>query len=392
MQGASQAASVDPLSRALATSNLRRRAHRFKHLGATLAVDLERAFEALATLENGTDREAFIQGMFGVLAEGDPTRALEASKRLADGDDKKTALTLLADHWAGPVEEDKRDAKITTEFGANGTLEDSLGISLLNHWPPRPVYAALWARELTHGDEQMTILGLAAAKQYPTNPSLAESFGREFVGEKQTQFQQQFLRYLSADEPEAAWRWTESLADPTLRHDMQEALLNSAATGLDPAVAARKLAESPPGAFKDQTITEVAQFYGMKRPDDAVAWANSLPEREAALALPAVAPTATLRMGMILGTDAEGYPYISNTAVDPNSPERKALHPDDRILSVGSVDAGFVAVRNLGLLQVADLIKGPAGSVVQLQLASKLAGGGYGAPATVQLTRPPPRP
>ena len=388
---AGQAASdgpTNPLARAMATPNLRRRARRFKRLGASLAADFDGAFEILAALENQTDREPFLRGLFGVLAGGDPVRALTAAKRLESADDKKVVLPLLADRLVGPAERDERDTAVERVSAPDASLESRLGMDLVNHWPPRPEAAALWARTFTQGEDRLTLLSYAAALQFSTDPALAESYGREFVGDQQAKFQEQFVGELASTDPEAAWRWTQTLADPTQRHHVQETALQAAAGGLAPAVAAREVAEASTGTFADNTVSLVAQMYGLKKPDDAVAWAQALPEREAAIALPVVGRTATYDMGLILGVDPEGYPFISSMAMGQNSPLIKSMHPFDRILGVSDATGALVDVRNLGLLQVADLIKGPAGSVVQLQLASKLDGGGYHAPVTVPLTRP----
>ena len=351
--------SVNPLERALSTPNFQRRARRFKRLGASLAAaDLERAFQTLAGLDNPLDREAFIQGMFGGLSSGDPLLALAASKRLTNPADKKAALTVLADTWAGPTEDDGSMLSVVRSFGANADPESSLCLELLNHQPPRSDLAVLWAKTLVTGDNRLHLLSVAAATQYANNPALAESYGAEFTGEDHAKFEQQIL------------------ADLTSWHSHEPA---------------QHRAATPAGVFPERAVSLVAQMYATDHPNDAVAWARSLPGEEAALALSKVAPLATLGMGMVLGTDKDGYTVISSIALDPASTEAKLLHPFDRILSVSQGDGSFVDVQQMDLLQVAGLITGAPGSAVQLQTSPMQPDGAHGTPTVVPLVRPSPK-
>ena len=83
------------------------------------------------------------------------------------------------------------------------------------------------------------------------------------------------------------------------------------------------------------------------------------------------------------------YDYTVIRSLVPGGPADQSgqLAPDDRIIAVAQGDKEFVDVIGWRLDDVVDLITGPKGSTVRLQVLKESQGGAGGAPQTVEIVR-----
>ena len=387
---AEDAAAIQPAKpfRALAaaTRGPRRHARELEDLGATLAgSDPEAAFRTLAGLGAKADRVAMLRGMFETLAQGDPARALAYAKQTAPGAEREAALTALLGRWSSAADESPEDrAGRIDRYG----LDAGLGLALLQGDPPRPDLAVLWAEQLASRQGRVQLLGQAAAVQAASDPALAASYGSGLSGKDQITFDNLLVSAWTRAQPEAAWQWSSALDDPAAREQAQCASV-VALSGQDPQAASARLALLPDDDLRRDALREVAISYAGQNTDAALAWAQTLPPADQAIAAAGIADVTPVGIGAVLHLDAEGYPVVDTVLPNAAASQSGLVHPGDRIVGISQGDGAFVDVQQLDLGQVVNLVRGTPGSVVLLQVAPALPGGGFSAPTVVSVVRQP---
>ncbi len=371
---------------ALATRNSRQRARASEDRGISLAEkDPEAAFRALAELAPGADRNAMIRGIFEVLARKDAAQAIAYAKQTQPGMEREAALTTLLDRWKGGPADDSLPLSRARRIATEG-LDAGLGAELLQGDSPQPDLAVLWAQELTARQGKIELLGSAAAVQVKTDPALAASYGSELEGKERLAFNDQLVSSWAQTQPEAAWQWSSALDDPDARTKAQYATIETQSNA-DPAGAAARLALLPDGTQRAETLRDVATNYANKNTDAALAWAQTLPPADAAVAGGAISSVTPVGVGVMLSQDNEGYPLVASVVPNFGAAQSGMIHEGDRIVGVSQGNGQFVDVQQLDIGQVTNLVRGSAGSLVQLQIAPALPGGSYGAPTVVPVIR-----
>jgi hypothetical protein len=171
-----------------------------------------------------------------------------------------------------------------------------------------------------------------------------------------------------ANSPNLAVLWANEMTDPPGR----AAILQQTAVNLldsDPA-AAFALGNNLPQAERPKFIEAVYAGWGSTDTDAALRWANQLSDpadREPALA--AIRSTAPVGIGAALSVQ-DGYPVINQ--VIPGTPAELSgqLHPGDRILGLAQGNNPFVDARSLSLQDIAQMVRGAPGTLLQLQVLS----------------------
>lgn len=343
------------------------------------------ALRALAELAPGVERNAMTRGIFESLARGDAAQAIAYASQTHPGTERDAALTTLLEGWTGSADNNapERRANRIASVG----LEAGLGLELMEGNSPRPDLAVIWAQELTLCRGKALLLGTAAAAEVKTDPALAASYGSELTGEDQRTFNQQLITSWAPIQPEAAWQWSGGLADPAARAEAQN-LAVEAQSSTNPQGAVAKLALLPAGDQRNQTLKVVAENYGKTSTDAALTWAQTLSPTDASVANAAISSVAPTGVGIMLAAE-EGYPTISGLIPNMGAARSEQIHPGDRIMGVSQGDNQFVDAKQLDLMELVKMVRGTAGSLVQLQIAPALPGGGYGAPTVVPVIRQP---
>ncbi len=325
------------------------------------------------------------RGIFEVLARGGAAQAIAYAKQTHPGTEREAALTTLLEGWNGPADDGAPSRRAA--FIKSAGLEAGLGLELLGGDPPRPDLAVLWAQELTSGGGKAQLLGFAASVQARTDPALAASYGSELMGEDQLFFNKQLVTSWAQTQPDAAWQWSSALADPAAREEAQNREV--AAQSLhDPQGALARLALLPDDDQRTATLKAVAANYAEKNTDAALAWAQTLPPAEMSVANDAISSVAPTGTGLRLASN-DGYPTVYGLIPNFGAAQSGQIHSGDRIVGISQGNDQFVDVKDFDLTEVAKLIHGAAGSLLQLQITPALPGGGYGAPTVVSVIRQP---
>ena len=379
------AGAATPQHASTAARDPRRHARELEDLGATLAgTDPAAAFRALAGLGKA-DRVAMVRGMFETLAQGNPAQALAYAKQTAPGAEREAALTALLGQWGSATDESPEDrADRIARYG----LDAGLGMALLQGDPPRPDLAVLWADQLASRQGRAQLLGQAAAVQAASDPALAASYGRGLSGQDQLTFDSLLAGAWTRTQPEAAWQWSSALDDPAAREQAQSAAI-VALSEQDPPAAIARLTLLPDDDLRRDTLRDVASSYASRNTDAAVAWVQTLPPADQAVATAGVADVTPVGIGTQLHMDADGYPVVDALLPNAAASQGGMVHPGDRIVGISQGGETFVDVQQLDLGQVVNLVRGTPGSVVLLQVAPVLPGGGFASPTVVSVVRQP---
>jgi hypothetical protein len=191
------------------------------------------------------------------------------------------------------------------------------------------------------------------------------------------------LGFELANQPGLALTWANELTGGSARID----LLQEVARGMvrsDPS-AAFALSEQAPQAERRKFFDSLLADWAAHDTEAALKWIEQFPDpadREATLkTIQGVAPVG---IGAALGV-LEGHPVIGGLVPGTPAAISGQLAPGDRILAVAQGNGMFVDVQNLPLANVANLLRGAAGTPVQLQVIA--ADAPNSPPRTVTLYR-----
>ncbi len=169
-----------------------------------------------------------------------------------------------------------------------------------------------------------------------------------------------------AKNPQLASLWASELTEPASRL----VVLQRAASNMlnsDPS-AAFAVADQIRLEDRPKFLAGLYADWAQNDTDAALRWAEKLPDlAQQADALNAIRSVAPVGIGAALATQ-EGYPVILN--VLPGTPAEVSgqLHKGDRIVGLSQGDNSFVDARNVSLADIVQMVRGAAGSVLQLQI------------------------
>lgn len=357
----------------------------YTRLGATVAAkDPREALRILSTFTDKSARVRFVRGMAISLAQGNSSVALDIIKDMDEGD-RETALLALMDRWTAddpisPV----RQAELIHLYG----MEAGLGMELLDADQPDIELATLWANRLDEGSDKANLLAQIAGKVMPGDPTAALALGKDLTGNNYVLFLQQTLRDWAHINPQAAMDWAAQVPDAAMREAIQSDIAAGWSSMDDEQSAINALAAMPPGTARTEFVTAMAERHGRQNVSDALVWANQLNDpADRVLAI----DTITALPGPVTGIGASlnlenGMPLVSWLVAGSPAALSGQIHEGDRIMSVAQADGTFVEVHGMSLDAVVNLIRGVAGSTVQLQISSPQPSG-FGPSHTVSLSR-----
>ncbi len=165
--------------------------------------------------------------------------------------------------------------------------------------------------------------------------------------------------------PQLALQWADELTTGPGRL----AIFQQAATimlGSDPA-AAFALSDHLPPTDRRQFTDGVFAQWGARDTSAALQWVEQLTDpAEHDAALKAIRTMAPVGIGTALAVK-DGIPFVAN--VLPGTPaELSQIQPGDRIVGLAQGNNQFIDARSVSLADLAQMIRGAPGSVVQLQI------------------------
>jgi carboxyl-terminal processing protease len=156
--------------------------------------------------------------------------------------------------------------------------------------------------------------------------------------------------------------------DPALAAQLQvQALIGWGAT--QPDAAARRLAELPDPASRQEAIQEIAGQWAATDTQAALTWANNLTDpsfREQAVA--AIQASAPVGIGVSLSTSPDGLPMIQELVPGGPASLGGQLKPGYQIAAVADPQGRFADVQGMNLGDVVKLIRGKPGTAVVLEV------------------------
>jgi len=184
--------------------------------------------------------------------------------------------------------------------------------------------------------------------------------------------------------PDLAVLWANELTDGPGR----VALLQQTATTMtdsDPG-AALALSEQVPQSDRQGFNEAVFTDWAGKDTEAALQWAGRIPDStEQNVAIQAIRSVAPVGIGAALRMQ-DGYPVINQLLPGTPAEISGQIRPGDRILALAQGDNAFVAVQDIPLQDVAQMVRGAPGTVLHLQLQAADAAPGS-QPRIVSITR-----
>jgi hypothetical protein len=256
---------------------------------------------------------------------------------------------------------------------------------LLGGLMTKPVLAVEGASQLLSGRERAQFLGQLAAVMAGHDAERALTFGAGLEGAERADFLKGLAAGWAGKEGEAAWNWSLSEPDASLRAALQAAVLDSWAVK-DPAAAAAQLSQITGKDARDALLSQIAAQWGSADTRAAFAWAETLSnveERNRALA--AIREQAPVGIGAVLAQDNNGYPVIRE--VVPGSALSKApgIAAGSQIAAVRDESGRFIDTKDRELSDILPMLRGSPGTMVALQIIPP--GGSSANRRTVVVTR-----
>jgi hypothetical protein len=187
-----------------------------------------------------------------------------------------------------------------------------------------------------------------------------------------------------ASDPDLALQWAQELTGGAGR----QAVITQAATALlssDPA-RAFSLSDAIPEEGRETFLKDLYARWGSIDTDAALTWAGQLPAAaDRAAAAAAIRTSAPVGIGAAIMMQ-DGYPAIGGLVKGGPAELSGQLHQGDRILALAQGDSAFIDARDIKLAEIVKMIRGDAGTTLQLQVLASDAPAGA-APRTVSITR-----
>jgi hypothetical protein len=174
---------------------------------------------------NKLERLDRIRETFRALATGDPKRALAAVREITDESEREVALMTLLTAWRhGELAPPRQRAAAIANFG----LEAGLGLELTKD----PELTALWANELTDGENRTTLLISAAHQVVDTNPIAAIAWAQQLPDDQRSKVLDSVLAEWAGKDTDEALNWAQQISDPGQRDSAIQAMRQGAPVGI----------------------------------------------------------------------------------------------------------------------------------------------------------------
>ena len=333
----------------------------------------------LASIEDGKDREAFLDRVIRRLAALGPDAALAQVQQLEDAELRDMAMLALLQEWSGVSTLELIRSGNIWRFGTSGAL----GLYLLEEGRISPDQAAQMARASSDANRRSELLARVASRLDDPAAALAMADG---LDERQRQrFVERLASALAEESPADARAFAERVGDPAVRSLMLARVLESEAAQ-DPAGAARNFLTMPPESadLQARAAARIAQEWAAKDTLSALQWASSLPSdnarQSAQQGIQAVAPVG---IGARLAQGTGGVPVLEGLVPGGPASASGQLRAGDSVLAVSDARGSWVDARTVRMGDLIGMIRGEPNTQVSLQVQSP----GENAPRTITLGR-----
>jgi hypothetical protein len=243
-----------------------------------------------------------------------------------------------------------------------------------------PGFALRAAKELTDGTERETAL-LTLVTEWTRGDLRSPQERARAISEHglEAGLGMELAKY-----PELAQLWADELTDANGR----AALMAGVATALvsTNAAAAFALSDQLPAAQRRKFLDSLFAGWASQDTDAALQWLDQVSdpaEREADLA--AIRTSAPVGIGTQLSMQ-DGMPVINQLLPGAAAELSGQLHPGDRIVAVAEGYGSFMETRGLTLQDIVQKLRGPEGTLLQLQVRSADSAADS-IPRTIPITR-----
>jgi hypothetical protein len=176
------------------------------------------------------------------------------------------------------------------------------------------------------------------------------------------------LGFELANQPELALAWADELTEGPARTDLVQAVARGM-VGSDSA-AAFALTEQVPEADRRKFFDALLGNWASQDTAAAMQWAEQLPDpADRAAALQTIRSVAPTGIGAAV-VAKDGHPVINDLVPGTPAALSGQLFAGDRILAIAQGNNQFVDVQNMPLANVVDMIRGAAGTPVQLAVVA----------------------
>ncbi len=335
-------------------------------------LDVAKALKRFASLPI-SERRGFIAGVFAFLGRNyAPAEALRIYGQQADAV-RPDALRALGAEWVsnrgtpgGENQQSLREQVLASSAGRFG-LEVQLAYSLAASRPD-PELIRAWLGAFAQSPARSEMLSAFAGDLLRQGPDsvLTQTEGwteweRERVGRR-------LLESWAQNKPEDAWAWYQS-AQNRFGHDLSASVLDEWARS-DPESVKTLLSSLENPAQHQAAVAALGTALAQKNTLEAVAWADALPEAaDREIAHRSIYQATPRGIGAAISSE-NGFPTLR--AIVPGSPlEGTGVQPGDQFVEVRQGDGTSQSLVGMDLSSVVNLLRGEAGTEIQIRLLRK---------------------
>jgi hypothetical protein len=335
----------------------------------------------LAGIQDGPERDAYLEGVIDRLAALGPEAALAQVQQLPDAELRDMAMLALLQEWSGVSTLELIRRGDIWRFGASGAL----GLYLLDQGRITPGQAAEMARASTDANRRAELLARVGARLAESNPDAAMALADGLDERQRQRFAERLVANLAERSPEAARQLALQTDDPRTRSAMLARILEAEAAK-DPAAAAQGFMTMPPeeAEARARAARRIASEWASRDTLSALQWAGSLADENARNAarqgIDAVAPVG---IGARLSPGNGGLPVLQELVPGGPASASGQLRTGDTILAVSDANGRWVDARTVQMGDLIGLIRGEPNTQVSLQIQSP----GDSAPRAVTIGR-----
>jgi hypothetical protein len=336
---------------------------------AAAAANLDDAIRQINSLPLA-ERLGFTTGVFSFVARNfSPAEALEVYRKFP----VPNALRALVAEWVytrSPLDEDRRSFerdRILTLSSSRVGLEVELASMLATTQVDSELATAFFEAFSNESNRSDVFLALSR-RLTRENPDTLFSRTEGWTPWERERVMSRFLTDWAVDSPGDAWQWYQGNRG-RFDQDFSSSILGPLALA-DPDRAMGILSSLDLPAERTAAIEAIGKALARKNTDQAVEWANGLPEgleREAANR--AIYDAAPRGIGAVLNMEA-GFPTIRS--IVPGSPlEGSGVQPGDWLLELRESNGAREPLYAVNLATAVNLIRGEPGSEITLRLLRK---------------------
>lgn len=335
----------------------------------------------LASIKDGSARDAFLDGVVGRLAALGPETALAQVQQLPDAELRDMAMLALLQEWSGVSTLELIRRGDIWRFGASGAL----GLYLLEQGKITADQAAEMARTSTDANRRAELLARVGARLAEDNPAAAMALADGLDERQRQRFAERLAANLAEQSPDAARRFALQLNDPVTRSSMLARILETEAAK-DPAAAAQGFLAMPPDEVeaRARAARRIGSEWASRDTLAALQWVGSLADESSRNAarqgIDAVAPVG---IGARLSPGEGGLPVLQELVPGGPASASGQIQAGDTILAVSDANGRWVDARSVQMGDLIGLIRGEPNTQVSLQVQSP----GQTAPRAVTIGR-----